>query len=415
MLPLEINMTHNATAPVDAEQSKLAAHAIKKRFDELNTPIKLNHAYEALAIAHRYPNWATMKAALSPSPSAADAPEFVFGGAKGDVRLAIEPHRALSHIHAFSTSHGARRELLMRLSRNAIENQAALVFVEPVSAKDNRSATMETMLDLASDAKRSRDVFVLDISHSQTRLGNSFNVLADAVDPAEIAELFMAAGSGYSNTFYFEYAKIIEIAAGHAIGRLDRPREILTAAMLRAEIAKLGSGETSLPGGEQWTTARSSGTVSDFAARSDLIVRSAIEQHQRYFDADSAWRGPWRAIIDKNILLVLFPREPGDFEMALGKLVTKALMRAVLAASRDTRRYPDMLVCNDVDGLSSATFAEAARARGVCLVVGDQCQTLPSSLTGAATRFRSDHAPECNRHYLLDQDGNCSEHVNISR
>jgi uncharacterized protein (DUF1778 family) len=50
-LSVEIVMPHATPVVMDSEKSKLAAHAIKKRFEELNTPIKLNHAYEALAIA----------------------------------------------------------------------------------------------------------------------------------------------------------------------------------------------------------------------------------------------------------------------------------------------------------------------------------------------------------------------------
>lgn len=409
-------MTHNATAPVDAEQSKLAAHAIKKRFDELNTPIKLNHAYEALAIAHHYPNWATMKAACSPSRYTEDGPKFVFGMGKDDVHLAIAPHRALSHIHAFSTSHVARRDLLMRLARNAIENLAALVFMEPVSVEDVRSSTMETILDLASNAKRSRDVFVLDISHAQTRLGNSFNVLADADDPAEIAELLMATQNKHSDTFYFEYAKVIEIAAERAIKRLGRRSgEVLTAEMLRVEIAKIVSGEVAWPDDELWRSIRKVGTVAEYARVSERIVAESIKRYPRYFDDGSAWPGPSKAIIGRNILLVLISREPGDFERILERMVTKAIKKSVLAASTDTDRYPDMLVCNDIDGFSSATLAEAARYHGICLVLGDQCQTLPSSLRNTATRFRSEDGSAGSRHYLLDEDGNRSDPINIRR
>ncbi|MCZ7862779.1 hypothetical protein O9X98_15495 [Agrobacterium salinitolerans] len=411
-------MTHNATAPVDAEQSKLAAHAIKKRFDELNSPIKLNHAYEALAIAHRYPNWATMKAALSATTphAAAATPAFVFGRGKGDVHMAIEPHKALAHIHAFSTSHVARRELLMRLSRNAVENSSALVFIEPVSMEDLRSGTMKTVMDMASDAKRSRDVFVLDLSHAQTRLGNRFNVLADADDPAEIAALFMAARSNFSSTFYLEYSKIIEVAAGTAINRLDRQSgAVLTASMVRDEIAKLASGDVPLPEDEMWNPARVGRRIADLAKVSDSIVWQAMTRHARCFDAESVWRGPGRAIVDRNILLVFLAREPDDFESVLEKIVVKTIKKAVSAASLDTRRFPDMVVCSDVDGFSSPALAHDARAHGVCLVLGDQCQTLPSSLSKASTRFRSDYGEHGHWHYLLDEDGDRSAPLTVWR
>jgi hypothetical protein len=63
-------MPHATPVVQDLEKSKTIARAIQKRFDELDTAIKLNHAYEALAIAHRHPNWATMKAALDARDSA---------------------------------------------------------------------------------------------------------------------------------------------------------------------------------------------------------------------------------------------------------------------------------------------------------------------------------------------------------
>jgi hypothetical protein len=399
-------MTHNATAPIDAEQSKLAAHAIKKRLDELQSPLKLNHAYEALAIAHRYPNWATMKAALSPpnDQHVTPAPKFKLGTLDGDVPMDIEPHRALDHIHAFSASHGSRRELLLKLSQNAISNSSALVFVEPVSVEDLRSRTMTDIIDMASNAERSQDVFVLDVSHAQTRLGNRFNVLADADDPVDIAHLFMSAHTNYSSSSYFEYAKIIEAAAGRAIKRLEQKSgAVLTGEMVLDEVSKIASGATSLPDVEASIQARAGGAVSEVAKWSELIVRQALEKHARYFDATSAWRGPGQAIIGRNILLVFFSREPGDFERVLEKLVVKAINKAVVSASKDKRRYPDMVVSNDVDGFSSTTLAQAATAHGVCLVLGDQCQSLPLSLTKASTQFRSDHS---NVHYVLNEDGN---------
>ncbi|MCV9964416.1 hypothetical protein OIU34_21235 [Pararhizobium sp. BT-229] len=403
-------MTHNATAPVDADQSKLAAHAIKKRFDELNTPIKLNHAYEALAIAHRYPNWATMKAAIKPTASALTATSFVLGRTEEGVQMEIEAHKALAHIHAFSTSHHARRELLMMLSRNAIKNSSALVFVEPVSEESLRSNIIGQVLDMASDAKRSSDVFVVDLSHAQTRLGNSFNVLAGADDPVEVASLLMA-GEKYSQTFHLEYAKVIEVAAQRAIDAVGRTQgAVLTAEMVHGEVEKLATGEASWLEGERWNAGRVGGTLSDFAKLAALTVQAVMRKYPRYFDNSSAWRGPQDSIAYGNILLIFVSRNPGDFEWYLEKFVTNAVKKAVMEASTDRCRYPDMLVCNDVDGFSSATLSEAARTHGVCLVLGDQCQTLPSSLTRAATRFRSDFGtPHFNNHYLLDEDGNRSD------
>lgn len=160
---------------------------------------------------------------------------------------------------------------------------------------------------------------------------------------------------------------------------------------------------------------RDRGTVSDFAKMSDLIVAQAVEKYARYFDVDSAWRGPGRSIAYGDILLVFLSREPGDFEMVLERMVVKAIKKAVVAASKYTGRYPDMVVCNDVDGFSSATLADAARAHGVCLVFGDQCQTLPTCLAKASTRFRSDHGQHFHDHYLLDDDGDRSASVDVWR
>lgn len=55
----------NGQPRLDAARSKTHAKAVKTRLTELGVDIKLSHAYEALASAHGFRNWATMSAGLS--------------------------------------------------------------------------------------------------------------------------------------------------------------------------------------------------------------------------------------------------------------------------------------------------------------------------------------------------------------
>jgi hypothetical protein len=415
MLPLEINMTHNALAPVDAEQSKLVAHAIKRRFDELNTPMKLNHAYEALAIAHRYPNWATMKASLKPLEPSRKA-RFCLGRYRNGVDIEVDTRKMLSHVHVYSTSQVARRELLLALSWNAIENSAALIFVEPVFEEKIRNAAITQILDMASKCKRAGDVYVVDLSNRKSRLGNSFNVLADVKEAAEVARMFMV-GSSTSRSVYFDYLKVIEVAAKRAIDAVSKiggfPKAVVTAEMILTELERMASGEALWVEGQDWRT--NGDSLSSVASASAAFVRVVIQKYSRFFDSKSEWSGPRSSVAMGNILLIFVSDSPDDFESYLQQFVTKSVKNAVLDAPKSDGRYPDMVVSNDVDGFSCTSLAQDAREHRVCLAIGDQCQTLPSALKKGALRFRSDQGvANYADHYMLDEDGNTSVHLDMS-
>lgn len=404
-------MTHNATAPVDAEQSKFAAHAIKKRFDELNTPIKLNHAYEALAIAHRYPNWATMKASFQTEKPSRAAPlaQFKYGCSfgKDPEIIACPATSSLRHVHAFSASAAARSDLLVGLARNPIENDAALVFFHAVGANEDPSGVMIKVMNKAVNASRRRDFFVLDASRENSRLGNSCNILEAADSPEQIADLFLAGGwVDHLAASLLTVRGILIVAARHAL-RLRTLCVTMTSDVIVKVIREIQSGVLELSKAEaEECNYRGDRAFGELLMMIAMYVERQTRQYPMLFDGNAQWSGPQAAVENGQIVVILLSQEGnGNFVDVVGEIAVAAVKRA-LARRSTARGFPDMIVFNDVAGIRADFFEETTLTNGVVFCVGDQCPTPPSAFADRVATYRSfpgEHDPQP-RHYL-EKDG----------
>lgn len=401
-------MTHNATAPVDAEQSKLAAHAIKKRFDDLNSPIKLNHAYEALAIAHRYPNWATMKASFK-TEGVIPAPlltQFKYGVAFGsEKKLIASPAGHLKHIHAFSTSSVARSDLLVGLSRNAIENGAGLFFFHAVARGEDPSAVMMDVMNLTVNAGRRREFFVVDASRKNSRLGNSCNILAAAESAEEIAELFWVGNWHMSVAANIVRIRgILTVAARHAL-RIARSSSVpMTIELLVQVLGEIQVGSLSLSEDDAAECEYNSGPVyADLCQTISTYVENQARRYPMFFDSAAQWTGIQAAVDKRQIVVILVSWDDGDDVLdVVGRIAFSAIKRTI-AKAKSTHAFPDMVVFNDVGGFDSVDIDGTVKdAQGVVFCVGDQCPTPPAVFADQAAIYRSfrreDRDESC--HYL---------------
>ncbi|MCS4088719.1 hypothetical protein [Rhizobium sp. BK176] len=388
-------MTHNATAPVDAEQSKLAAHAIKKRFDDLNTPIKLNHAYEALAIAHRYPNWATMKASFKvEEPIPAPLPtQFKYGMAYGSEKKIIASSAGQSkHIHAFSASSAARSDLLVGLSRNAIENGSGLFFFHAVARGEDPSAVMMDVMNLTVHAGRRREFFVIDASRKNSRLGNSCNILAAAESAEEIAELFWVGNWHMSVAANIVRIRgILTVAARHAL-RIARSSSIpMTSDLLVQMLGEIQVGSLSLSEDDAAECEYNSGPVyADLCRTITTYVERQVKSYPMFFDNEAQWNGIQAAANKRQIVVVLVSWDAGDDVLdVVGRIAFRAIKRTI-AKARPKHAFPDMVVFNDVGGFDGVDIDGIVKdAGGVVVCVGDQCPSPPAAFAHSAAIYRS--------------------------
>jgi hypothetical protein len=393
MLPLEIDMTHNATAPVDAEQSKFAAHAIKKRLDDLNTPIKLNHAYEALAIAHRYPNWATMKASFKADDASVGSPtQFKYGMTYGSEKnLIAAPASRLKHIHAFSTSSTARSDLLVGLSRNPIENGAGLLFCHAVADGENQSSVMMEVMNKAVSAGRRRDFFVLDASRKKSRLGNSCNILV-AASAEEIAELFWV-GSWHQHvgTNRSRTIGILRVAARHAIACAISSRVRMTSELLVQALGELQVGSLELSEDDAAECEYNAGPVyADLCRTISTYVETQVRNYPMFFDNEAQWSGVQNALYNRQIVVILVSWSVDDDVLELVGQIALSAIKKSIAKFRSTHEFPDMVVLNDVGGFDEGGMEETIKvAKNVVFCVGDQCPTPPAAFSDDPVIYRS--------------------------
>jgi hypothetical protein len=402
-LSVEIVMPQATTVVMDSEKSKLAAHAIKKRFEELNTPIKLNHAYEALAIAHRHPNWATMKASLEPtSQTATSKGAFVLGhrvdkeADQQDIELSHED--ALRHIHCFATSAHSRRDILERLGKNAIRQGSSAIYIEPVSDEESRSAMLNALMSRATQSGRRRDFFVLDLSAGSSRVGNTCDILDGEDDASACANLFL---SDHYRPIVGDWLDAHRFLSECARRILERGFP-LDPEGLALELRKLETDEIRKEWRKLYGENYPARTMGLGAYLANHVERFA-EKHRRFFDRNSAWPGLSSVFVRPQILIVFVSTSPGDLETKLQMLAFKAIRKALNASSR--KSLPGMLLLNDVDLLGKeCDVADLATSSRVCIVLADQCPTLPVQFDDAAVEFRSVYHKEdkASAHYLVE-------------
>jgi hypothetical protein len=399
-------MPHATPVVQDLEKSKVIARAIQKRFDELNSPIKLNHAYEALAIAHRHPNWATMKAAIDAPSKVSETPgagAFVLGqrvvrydaeNGPEDIEL---PHAdALKHIHCFSTSIEARRAFLMEVGANAIHQGSTAIFIEPVSDEASKSLFLNSIMDCATRYGRRRDFFALDLSDARSRIGNSCNILEDEVSPENCANLLLSDYSTYQN--WFDAHRIICECARRILEKGFN----LDAEGISTELRKFNA--EGVP--EEWRElygAHYPASILGLAGVLAVHVDRFAKKYRKFFDRNSPWPG-FRSVLNRPQILVIFvPSVPGDVEDALHPVAFDALRKA-MRTERKTGT-PGMLLVNDVDIFGShGDIADLATSSRVCMTLADQCPTLPYQFDDEAVEIRSRflEGDKSLFHYLID-------------
>lgn len=390
-------MTNATPVVMDTEKSKLAAHAIKKRFEELNTPIKLNHAYEALAIAHRFPNWATMKASQTDKLSKTAITQngdFVIGtfvryegGNRIDEPFSIPVDEALNHIHGFSTSHEARHDLLRGLSSNAMRMNTSSVFLEAVSDAGTKSKLINDMLRHVTRHGRRDDFFVLDLSVEGSRLGNTCNIL-EAMSNDDRVE-FLLHGF-HHNSSASDHSRL---TLAYCVERVWE-RKLSDPSSIQMNIESV-CGELSVLETEGYPQVIIESQENSFSANTYGLPGRLIkhlqrfaEQHHRLLDQDSSWTG-FKDIFRKPQTVLIFIDNSGSELTALfHRIVVKAIKAAIMYAPA-MEKAPDMLLLNDVDFLERG-LAERAARNSLCLVVADQCPMPPHQFLPQPVSFKSE-------------------------
>lgn len=395
-------MTHTTSFVPDSEKSKIIARAIQKRFDELNSPIKLNHAYEALALAHNYPNWATMKGLQPSSKVVSISPgSFTLGRSRSDedqwTGIELSHEDSLRHFHCFATTAPARQRVLGRLGLNAIQQGSSAVFVQLVTDDDSKAETMNAIMSDVSGVGRRRDYFVLDLSSSSSRVGNTCNILHGEDDPDACASLFLS--EGYRNSAELEIAarRFISDCARNVLGRGDP----LSAERIACELRKLdesGFREEWLELYGQNYKALTLGLAVSLAVH----VESFAQRYKRFFDQTSVWEGLTSIFARPQVLAVFLSENPGAVEKQLQEMFYRALSKAVASSHRSA--VPDMLLLNDISLLAlRSDFVQAATTGRVCIVVADQCPSAPVQFEEGCIEFRSvDYKREIDYHFLME-------------
>lgn len=395
-------MTHATHVAMDSEKSKLAAHAIKKRFDELEIPIKLSHAYEALAIAHRYPNWATMKATVASSDTSDNRRQKLAAGtsdmclgylAENSAEIIMPIGKDRRHIHCFATAPQSRRSALQKLGGHAIRNGGSAVFIEPVHDEASKAAFVDEVMASAGAAGRRNDFFILDMSSTDSRIGNSCDILQHQSDDRLCAEFFLAGSMrGYHD--YVDNLNILTACIGDIRGQqrlVDTGR--VTGLTPDAIAAKLtvptADGETA-----SWVNAlgvEHSARALNMATMLAAYVTRTGNRYPRLFTQQPTWEGPICAFSRPQILIVFVPITGSEVD----EIVAKLALDVVFSALNRTRRsdVPHMLLINDVD-LTVSQAHSLGRAKDVVVVRADQCPTPPSYFDQNALRMRSRYSSD---------------------
>jgi len=381
-------MNHATTVVMDSEKSRLAAHAIKKRLEELKSPIKLNHAYEALAIAHRHPNWATMKATLDSAPGHEKIPAsntFTLGRRHGSDQppITILHEDALKHIHCYSPSASSRRKVMERLAMNAIQQGSAAVFIEPVSDEKTKASILDSLMTLAHAHGRRRDLRVLDVSTPSSKVGNGCNILEDEDDPGVCASLIE---SEYATSFASDIGIAPKYLARAARSILDRGYPLDLEGLL-TEFGRLE--EEGIP--EQALGAygaESPHQVTGICSRLSRHVQGMRRKYRKIFERSESWEGIPGMFANREIVVIFVSDSENGMLRELRRLVYRSLRRSL----RSTRCHgaPGMLLLNDVDLLEEhSDLADAAACSRIVLVAGDQCPTPPDQFHAGAVEIRS--------------------------
>jgi hypothetical protein len=403
-------MPHATPVVMDSEKSKLAAHAIKKRFEELNVPIKLNHAYEALAIAHRHPNWATMKASLSNTMHALKSDsQYKIGSRRPSAAedewepFFITTATALEHFHSFSTSDRARHDFLEKVSADAVRRGGSLVFIEPVASVSMKSEILNRILSLAISHGRLRELFVLDLSDRASRVGNRCNLLADIQDPAICADLLLSDHfRPRSAGEYAEWHRVVVTCAE----RVMKGGGKLTIESVSSELDRFHSD--GIP--SEWFEGKDHSSyrtrISSVAHGLSRHLDTFASRNRRFLDQDSVWSGIGSAYRQPQIVVVFVSPEPSEMERLLTEIAYRAIQNGIKSKSWVGKGLPDMLLLNDVDFLVNAgrDFAQDATQSGVALAVADQCPSAPSHFRDRAMTFRSEqyqHDEKASFHYHI--------------
>ncbi|MBY3155316.1 hypothetical protein HFO56_23620 [Rhizobium laguerreae] len=334
-----------------------------------------------------------MKASLdsvAPKPvkTQETTPVFTLGRRYGneDVYVDLTIQDALNHIHAFGPSSASRTDMLINISRNAIENNSGLVFCQAVANEADRNAAMLSIMNRAVNIRRRRDFFVLDISDLKSKLGNTFNILEHVASGDQAANLFLELTVPNQAYFPVWVSRALIAAAGerHLSSHPDQP---LTVDGLCRKLDEIKE-ETEFPLEDMaWRPAldgKSQKRGFEFLAE---YVRTVASTHPRIFDTTSKWSGI-RHMFDSRQIVVVFLADGDGIAGWISKIVLDAVKRAICEAPI-TPDYPNMVVFNDLAdvGLSDRETAAAA-SRRIVLAVGDQCPTLPAAFSEKAARFR---------------------------
>lgn len=385
-------MTHATSVVPDLDKSKIIARAIQKRFDEMNSPIKLNHAYEALALAHNYPNWATMKGVRTAADPVADtARPFVVGHERsGDayIELVIPQDAALNHVHCFATMDESRQSILIELGLYAIQERTSAIFVQPVSSVERKAACLNKIMSDATTASRRKDFFVLDLSSASSKVGNSLEILHSVKDADLCATLLLSGRRSMGHSDRKDSHRLVSMCAQTVLDQGSR----LDAQAVVHELRKMHDERTG-----------SKERPNDLALHLSRDIEAFAQKHRRFFDETSAWPGLESVFSRPQVLVVFVSDAPGELEFTLETIFYQALAAGLRTNCK--LGAPDMLLLNEVSLAGFPDdFVEAATAARVCIVLADQCPTAPIQFNEHSLEFRSVFDPQskCSSNYVIE-------------
>ncbi|MCS4089102.1 glyoxalase superfamily protein [Rhizobium sp. BK176] len=184
--------SNNSNAAVDGSP-KRRARAVQAKLKELGASVSLGQAYEVMAVANGFRNWATMSAAAEPAPQAVasriavkppESPHLrgLIGyvpdvdGVPRAVQATLDDY--LNHF-AVLGKNGDRLAAMLGLSESVLWAGGGLVFVDHLD--DGASGPM--IQKLAEKTGRSDDVIVIDANGNQGRMyGVSYSPYTSSYD-----------------------------------------------------------------------------------------------------------------------------------------------------------------------------------------------------------------------------------------
>ncbi|MBY3158395.1 hypothetical protein HFO56_39540 [Rhizobium laguerreae] len=196
-------MTTNSEAAVDGSP-KRRARAVQAKLKELGSSVSLGQAYEVMAVANGFRNWATMNAAFQavPSPKSASGPAAVLPPKQPHLRSLIgynsNPVDGTCAIHASADDYrnhfsvlgedDGRLPVMLGLSECVLQAGGGLVFVD--HSVDRIGELM--IRKLAEKMFRSDDIVVID-TNGHNGVGYSpFTDLDTVIGTAHIVQSLMA-------------------------------------------------------------------------------------------------------------------------------------------------------------------------------------------------------------------------------